>query len=165
MTAWTARSLAEGGSAWREWLTPYTRGRALPRRIDLLRTAREWTDHVGKERVRVVLDPDLVPKLVGVRRLPGPDDLSADATDLARGATLPAVADSYFLDTPGKVEAFYLATLTRRPTDEERERLVAYVDRGGPSRNPMRDFLIGVVGAVIATVVGQVINVSLGLSH
>ncbi|GAB6986614.1 hypothetical protein [Nocardioides pyridinolyticus] len=82
--AWTARSLAEGGSTWREWLTPYTRGRALPRRVDLLRTAREWTEHVGRERVTVVLDPALVPKLVGARRLPVPDELPADAADLAR---------------------------------------------------------------------------------
>jgi Protein of unknown function (DUF1549)/Protein of unknown function (DUF1553) len=64
--------------------------------------------------------------------------LSTDATDLTRGATLPAVADSYFLDTPGKVEALYLSTLTRRPTAEELERLVAYVDRGGPTLDPKK---------------------------
>jgi Ca2+-binding EF-hand superfamily protein len=41
--------------------------------------------------------------------------LMADATSLKRGGTLPAVAESYFLDTPAKVEALYLAALTRRP--------------------------------------------------
>ena len=59
-----------------------------------------------------------------------------DATSLDRGATLPALADSYFLDTPGKVEALYLSTLSRRPKPEELERLVPYVDRGGPTLNP-----------------------------
>src|SRR6185312_482817 len=64
--------------------------------------------------------------------------LSADATDLAKGVTLPAVADAYFIDTPGKVEALYLATLTRRPTDDERARMVTYVDRGGPTLDPKK---------------------------
>lgn len=83
--AWTARSLADGAPGWREWLTPYTRGRAVPRRIDLVRTARAWTERVGADRVRIVLDPAEVPRLVGVRgRLPGPPTMSADATDLAR---------------------------------------------------------------------------------
>ena len=83
--AWTARSLAEGAPAWRDWLTPYTRGRHLPRRVDLPRIARAWAERVGPERVRLVLDPAEVPRLVGVRRpLPGPAPLSADAVDLAR---------------------------------------------------------------------------------
>jgi len=64
--------------------------------------------------------------------------LVTDATSIDRGATLPALADSYFLDTPGKVEALYLAALTRRPRPEELERLVPYVDRGGPTLNPKK---------------------------
>ena len=64
--------------------------------------------------------------------------LSVDATDLARGMTLPAVADAYFLDTPGKIEALYLAALTRKPTPEELDRMVAYVDRGGPTLDPKK---------------------------
>jgi Protein of unknown function (DUF1549)/Protein of unknown function (DUF1553) len=64
--------------------------------------------------------------------------LTSDATDLARGATLPAIADAYFLDTPAKVEALYLAALTRRPTPEESARMVAYVDRGGPTFDPKK---------------------------
>lgn len=108
--AWTARSLAEGGSGWREWLTPYTRGRALPRRVDLLRTAREWTESVGRERVAIVLDPALVPKLVGVRRLPQPEELAADATDLARrvGQVLGLLA------VPGRKRALVQQTLLPR---------------------------------------------------
>ncbi len=47
--------------------------------------ARFWTDRVGIDRVRVVLEPALVPRLVGVRRaLAAAPDLSADGVDLAR---------------------------------------------------------------------------------
>lgn len=82
---WTARSLAEGAPGWRDWLDPLTRHRTLPPRVDLPRIARAWSDRVGAERVRIVLDPAELPALVGVRRaLPGPPVLSADAVDLAR---------------------------------------------------------------------------------
>jgi hypothetical protein len=64
--------------------------------------------------------------------------LSADATDLARGGMLPAVADAFFLDTPAKVEVLYLATLARRPKAEELDRSVAYVERGGPTLDPKK---------------------------
>jgi hypothetical protein len=64
--------------------------------------------------------------------------LVTDATSITRGATLPALADAFFLDTPGKVEALYLATLSRRPRPDELERLVPYVDRGGPTLNPKK---------------------------
>lgn len=109
--AWTARSLGEGAPGWRDWLTPYTRGRRLPRRADLLRTARTWTERVGPERVRIVLDPAEVPRLVGVRRpLPGPAPLSADATDLARrvGQVLGLLA------RPGRRRALVHQTLLPR---------------------------------------------------
>jgi hypothetical protein len=64
--------------------------------------------------------------------------LATDATDLARGGMLPAVADAFFLETPAKIEVLYLATLTRRPTAEELERSVTYVDRGGPTLDPKK---------------------------
>jgi hypothetical protein len=56
-----------------------------------------------------------------------------DATSLDRGATLSAVADSYFLDTTGRIETLYLAVLTRLPRPDELERLIPYVERGGPN--------------------------------
>ncbi len=59
--------------------------------------------------------------------------LVADQTSLDRGEALAAVADAPFLDTPAKVEALFLATLTRKPTADEREKFASYVDRGGPS--------------------------------
>jgi hypothetical protein len=64
--------------------------------------------------------------------------LLTDATSPGTGATLPAVADSYFLDTAGKVEALYLATLSRKPRPDELDRLVPYIDRGGPTLNPKK---------------------------
>jgi hypothetical protein len=56
-----------------------------------------------------------------------------DATALERGGTLPAVAGAPFLDTRGRVEALYLASLGRKPTPEESGRLASYVERGGPN--------------------------------
>jgi hypothetical protein len=59
--------------------------------------------------------------------------LMTTAASPVRGATLPAVAAADFLDTPAKIEALYLAALTRRPRPEELERLVPYVASGGPA--------------------------------
>ncbi len=83
--AWTSRCFDDGCPPWREWLDPYTRGAAVPPRVDLARAAATWTQRVGAGRVRIVLDPALLPRQVGVRRaLPGAPALSADAVDLAR---------------------------------------------------------------------------------
>jgi hypothetical protein len=55
------------------------------------------------------------------------------ATSVRASETLLAVADAPFLDVPGKIEALYLATLTRRPTGRETERLVRYVESRSPA--------------------------------
>jgi len=82
---WTARALSDGAPGWSEWLEGVSRSRTLPHRIDLLHSAQVWSERVGSDRIRIVLDLDLVPRLVGVRRpLHGAPVLSADATDLAR---------------------------------------------------------------------------------
>ncbi|MFO0910642.1 MAG: DUF1549 and DUF1553 domain-containing protein [Isosphaeraceae bacterium] len=60
------------------------------------------------------------------------------ASSVERGKTLRGIADAYFLDTPAKIEALYLAALSRRPRAEELERLVAYVERGGPTLDPKK---------------------------
>ena len=62
--------------------------------------------------------------------------LMARATSLEQGGTLPAVAESPFLDTPGRIEALYLAAVSRRPRREELDRLVHYVESGGPAHDP-----------------------------
>ena len=56
-------------------------------------------------------------------------DYIARATSLETGDVLGAVANAPFLDTSGRIETLYLATLTRRPNPEELALLVGYVDR------------------------------------
>jgi len=53
----------------------------------------------------------------------------AGATNVESGETLGAIAKSPFLDTPGRIETLYLATLSRRPRPDESALLVPYVDR------------------------------------
>ena len=57
--------------------------------------------------------------------------LVAGATGIESGATLAAVAEAPFLDTAGRVETLFLATLSRPPKPEESARLVAYVEKRG----------------------------------
>jgi hypothetical protein len=61
---------------------------------------------------------------------------AADAVSLDRGGTLPAVVEAPFLDTTARIEALFLASLSRPPTPEESARLSEYVDRGGPTSDP-----------------------------
>jgi hypothetical protein len=61
--------------------------------------------------------------------------LMTEVTSLQRSETLGAVAEAPFLDTAGKVEALFLATLSRKPRPEETERLVKYVDDGGAAKD------------------------------
>jgi guanyl-specific ribonuclease Sa len=59
---------------------------------------------------------------------------AAESKDANQTLTLIAVLDAPFLDTPAKrVETLYLAALSRKPRPEELERLLKYVERGGPS--------------------------------
>ena len=53
----------------------------------------------------------------------------AGATSPVTGDVLGAIAKAPFLDTPGRIETLYLATLTRRPRPDELALLVRYVDR------------------------------------
>jgi hypothetical protein len=57
--------------------------------------------------------------------------LVADATSVERSETLGAVADAPFLDTRGRIETLYLATLGRQPRPKELARFVSYVESGG----------------------------------
>ncbi len=60
---------------------------------------------------------------------------TASATSLEQSSTLTAVAEFPSMSSGDRVEAIYLAALTRRPRPEELERLTKYVDSGGPSKN------------------------------
>ncbi|MFN0052663.1 MAG: DUF1549 and DUF1553 domain-containing protein [Planctomycetales bacterium] len=62
----------------------------------------------------------------------------ADATSLERSATLGAIAEFPQMTTPERLEALYLASFSRRPRPEELERLVPYIDEGGPSHDPKK---------------------------
>src|SRR5262245_23725812 len=59
----------------------------------------------------------------------------ADATSVTRSETLAGVIDAPFMDTEGKLNALYLAALSRNMRPDEKSRLVRYVDSGGPSRD------------------------------
>jgi hypothetical protein len=63
-------------------------------------------------------------------------EIIASATSLQSGDTLGAIAGAPYLDTPGRIEAIYLAALTRRPRPEELALLVPYVERGGSTGEP-----------------------------
>lgn len=54
----------------------------------------------------------------------------SEAVDLEKSRTLSAIIDAPFLDRKGKINAFYLATLTRPPTEEESDEGLAYVGEG-----------------------------------
>ena len=52
----------------------------------------------------------------------------AGATSPETGEALGAVAEAPYLDTPGRIETLFLATLTRRPNPDELALLVRYVE-------------------------------------
>jgi hypothetical protein len=58
-----------------------------------------------------------------------------NATDLTDSQTLAGVIDAPFLDTAGKVETLFLATLSRPPTAEEKEKFESYVASGGAKQD------------------------------
>ncbi len=59
----------------------------------------------------------------------------ADATSLERSEVLAAVIDAPFLDTTQRIETLYLASLTRKPTAAETDRLLRYVEAGGARKD------------------------------
>ncbi len=64
--------------------------------------------------------------------------LISDATDLTNSETLVAVAEAPYLKTDERVEALFMAALSRRPAAEERSQLVDYVERGGAENDPKK---------------------------
>jgi hypothetical protein len=55
----------------------------------------------------------------------------AELTSLQGKGTLATAANAKELDTAGRIETLFLATLSRKPTARESARLVAFVDKGG----------------------------------
>lgn len=60
----------------------------------------------------------------------------SEATSLDRSETLAALLDAPFLDTAARIEALYLATLTRRPRPGEIDRMIEYANDGGSNNDP-----------------------------
>jgi hypothetical protein len=61
---------------------------------------------------------------------------ATDGTNLERTEMLAAVADAPFFDNSQRIEALYLATLSRRPHAEELSRMLRYVESGGARKDP-----------------------------
>jgi hypothetical protein len=59
----------------------------------------------------------------------------ADATRLKDGTALASIVNDHSLDTAGRIEELYLATLSRKPMPQEVRRFVKYVDQGGPNKD------------------------------
>jgi hypothetical protein len=57
----------------------------------------------------------------------------AERTSLEQNKTLATIADAAQTDTSRRVETLFLVVLSRKPTAMEMKRLVAYVERGGPT--------------------------------
>jgi hypothetical protein len=75
--------------------------------------------------------------------------LVVDATDLKQGETLAAVVSAPFLNTSGKVEALFMATLSRPPSAEEKRQFGEYVDARGSGSD---------AGAALADVFWALLN-------
>jgi len=64
--------------------------------------------------------------------------LTGDATSVESSKTLTAIVGAPFLDTPGRIEALFLAAFTRRPSNEETARFLAYA-KSGPEDKRLAD--------------------------
>jgi hypothetical protein len=59
---------------------------------------------------------------------------AATSLDARRSPRLSAIFDAPFLTTASRIETLYLATLSRKPTVKEAERMIRYVETGGDVR-------------------------------
>jgi Protein of unknown function (DUF1549)/Protein of unknown function (DUF1553) len=63
----------------------------------------------------------------------------ADATTLRRSRALAALLDLPLVDTAGRVEALYLATLSRQPRPNELKRMVQFIEQASAEREAFAD--------------------------
>jgi len=68
------------------------------------------------------------------------NQLIANQTHPERGQVLGAIVSSTFMSTQGKIEALFLAALSRKPTKTESDKYVRYVERGGVSADRKKAF-------------------------
>jgi hypothetical protein len=62
----------------------------------------------------------------------------ADATSLEKNKNLAIIAEGKSVPTGRRIDQLFLITLNRKPAAAERARLVKYVDKGGPKKDPAR---------------------------
>ncbi|MDP3891381.1 hypothetical protein [Nocardioides sp.] len=83
--AFRSRIRDSGVPPWHDWVALLRARDHVPPRVDVLAVAHTWAERVGPGRIRVVLDPAAVPRLVGCRSaLPSAAPIDADALELAR---------------------------------------------------------------------------------
>jgi Protein of unknown function (DUF1549)/Protein of unknown function (DUF1553) len=63
----------------------------------------------------------------------------AGATSLSKSRTLAALLDAPFMDTAGRVEALYVATLSRQPRPNELKRMLQFIDQAGGEPEALAD--------------------------
>lgn len=83
---WTDRCFSTGLAVppWAAWLDTLAGPRRIPRGADTALVAATWSERVGRERVRLVLDETELPGLLGVPTLTPRSPVSAEAAELAR---------------------------------------------------------------------------------
>jgi hypothetical protein len=83
---WTDRCFSTGVAvpAWGPWLDALAGSRRIARGADPVLVAATWSERVGRERVRIVLDETQLPAVLGVPRLTPRPAVSAEAAELAR---------------------------------------------------------------------------------
>ncbi len=83
---WTDRCFSTGVAvpAWGPWLDALAGSRRIARGADPALVAATWSERVGRERVRIVLDETQLPALLGLPRLTPRSAVSAEAAELAR---------------------------------------------------------------------------------
>jgi len=65
--------------------------------------------------------------------------LMANSTSLEKSKTLETVANAAAsITTARRIEELYIVTLSRKPKQKELDRLVKYVDEGGPAKDPKK---------------------------
>jgi hypothetical protein len=99
-------------------------------------TAREEFLRMFMNRTeRAVNTQSSIPQALGMMN----GKVTANATRLSKSRTLAAVLDSPFLDATGRIEALYLATLSREPRPEELKRVLEFVDQAGSQSEGLAD--------------------------
>lgn len=88
-SGYLSRCFDEGAVPWSTWTAELVGRSGVPRRADLGRAISEWEQRVPARRLRVVLEPERLPRLLGVRRLPVAPWPSAAAVDVARRTAAP----------------------------------------------------------------------------